>query len=214
MNRRMLAVFLSLSVVPLLASPVLADDLLPPPWRGQADTTFAQWGFGDPSPSPAPCYETNPYGGSYLTVTPCGAVGWLQLWGGRDGVWPLSGTIEAYIYNSPISNPYKDIWVQLTWSPSAPGGIPVVQDLISGQVGSVVGQTQLEATNETPLYDHWYHTTYLIHIEPNPYMENVKISGDINVDQLVIDTICAPEPGVVALLSVGAMAMIRRRKRS
>jgi hypothetical protein len=127
-------------------------------------------------------------------------------------VWPLSGQITVDIPNRPEPLPYKDIWVQLTWAAQAPGNVPLVTELISGLGSSIVNTFDLGPTGELPPADgHWFHTTYLIHLEPNPALESVYISGGIMVDQLVIDTICAPEPCSLALLGLAGLAILRRR---
>ena len=58
----------------------------------------------------------------------------------------------------------------------------------------------------------WVHSTYLIHLEPNPAWEIVKIDGTLVVDEIVIDTICFPEPAAMGVLAVGGLALLRRRK--
>ncbi|MFW6146725.1 MAG: PEP-CTERM sorting domain-containing protein [Planctomycetota bacterium] len=130
---------------------------------------------------------------------------WWDEWEGRQGVWPLSGAIEALLYNRPDPLPYKDIQVQITWKPQVPGAFLTVRELMWGATGSLV--------EERPLPDDWTHSTYMIHIEPNPPEEIVRIDGSVMIDELVIDTICIPEPMTISLLVVGAGTLALRRKR-
>jgi hypothetical protein len=65
---------------------------------------------------------------------------------------------------------------------------------------------------ELPLADGWTETTYTWRIEPNPPDEFFTIGGTINVDELVIDTWCIPEPAALSLLALGSMVLLRRRR--
>ncbi len=107
---RMLAVMLTFVVVAVGSA--WADDLYPPAWRGQPGSTFQQWEFSTPNPTPLPDLMLNPYGTPSLHAYPGTSQNWVDQWGGRQGMWPLSGTIEVTIPNSTVANPYKDIRVQ------------------------------------------------------------------------------------------------------
>jgi len=184
-----------------------ADDLYPPPWRGTPGTTFEMWEFSDDNPTPPPDLVNNPYGMPSLHAWPGTGQFWLDEWGDRQGMWPLSGTIEVTIPNRPEPYPYKDIWVQLTWAKQVETSTPVVWDMLSGVYGSLVQEIVL---GPAPTGS-WYHSIYQIHIEPNPASEIVKIDGTLVVDELVIDTICVPEPSTLALLGFAALMILRRR---
>ena len=214
MTKSFLSILAVLMVGCFVASQVVsADDVFPPPWRGQEGTTQAVWEFGTSDPSPSPDFEFNPYGPSNMNVYAGVGQEWWDIWGGRQGVWPLSGTIEVEIPNRQEPRPYKDIWVQVTWAPQAPDTYPLVSETLSGQAGGLINEIQLEPTLEPPpADDFWYHSTYLIHIEPNPAWEIVRIDGAIMVDQIVIDTICIPEPATMLLLSIGGLAVLRKKR--
>lgn len=195
------------------AMPALADDLYPPSWRGQDGTTFAQWEFLTDDPNAPADLESNPYGDAMLTAQTGQQQYWEAQWGGRDGVWPLSGVIEVYIPNRPEPLPYKDIWVQITWAQQATGTMPLVWEKDSGITATLENEVPLENTLEPPPAGAtWMHSTYSIHIEPNPDFETVRIDGAIMVDELVIDTICAPEPTALALLALGSLVVVNRRR--
>ena len=189
-----------------LAGSAFADDLVPPPWqRGTEGSTWAAWEFSTCDPNPMPDAGYLPYGESDMTVWTGIGQEWWDSWEGRQGVWPLSGALEALLLNRPEPLPYKDIQVQITWRPQVPGGFLMVRETMWGATGSLIG--------EMPLADGWTHSTYLIHLEPNPEMEIVRIDGSVMIDELVIDTICIPEPMTVSLLTVGAGALALRRRR-
>jgi hypothetical protein len=221
------AIILAVSVV-LICAPALADDLVDPPWpRGSDGTTLQIWQFGDPGvydPNegsysyPEPDVDNNQYGVADLrTYTGVGQE-WLPDWGGRDGLWPLSGLITIDIPNRQEPLPYKEIWIQLTWASQTPGSIPYLETEvpIGSEAGppGVVTESSLGPTGEPPpVGQDWMHTTYVIRIEPNPPWEHLRIGGSIVVDQLVIDTICIPEPATVGLMALASIAVLRRRRR-
>jgi len=57
------------------------------------------------------------------------------------------------------------------------------------------------------------------HIEPNPVHEMVEIEnllagmpGASAVSEVIVDTICVPEPATLGLLALGGVALIRRKR--
>jgi hypothetical protein len=201
-----LKVLLALLVVSTVGVGAWADDLNPPPWRGQPGTTFGRWEFLTPDPQPLPDVGNYPYGPPSTTITPGIGQNWLPMWEGREGVWPLSGEIFVDIPNRPEPLPYKDIWIQLTWAQQAPNVWPVVSEVQFGVPATLI--------NEVPLEGVWIHSTYKIRLEPNPAWETILITGAVNVDELVIDTICAPEPTSLVLFGLGVFSVLRRRLRA
>ena len=228
-----------------VGSAAIADDFAPPPWHGEWSTTFQWWDFGyDPLPGapladprrydpdgPSPLDQGQgipgvPYaaqGGSpgylpstHLFVYPFGD--WIDFdqESGRQGIWPLSGTIEVLVDNHEPPNPYKWVWVQLTWREQA-GGNPVgdPKDLITyrdaGGPDGPYTHDPIQVTSDVLLADGWHHTLYEWYIRPNPVDELFMIEGDIDVDQLVVDTWCIPEPATIGLIGLGGL-LLRRRK--
>jgi hypothetical protein len=210
---RLFSVVLAVSVTSCLLASTVArgDDLYPPPWRGLPGTTFAEWQYSTPNPVGPPDTWYNPYGTPSGHAYPGTGQNWVDQWGGRQGMWPLSGTVELTIPNRPQPLPYKDIWVQITWAKQVGSSTPVVWDMTSGMYGTVVRDVVLGPTGYPAPNDLWYHTTFQIHIVPNPNSEVVKIDGTLVLDQVVVDTICAPEPASMALLALGGLALLRRR---
>jgi hypothetical protein len=203
-----LKLLLALLMVAAWSVPALADDLYPPPWRGQDGSTWQGWDFGTSDPNPLPDLGDNPYGVPATQIYPGVGQVWQPELNGRIGVWPLSGEIWIEIPNRPEPLPYKDIWIQLTWEEQAPGNRPIVQTTAPEAVDGTLEQ---EIAVGPGL---WKHSIYTIRLEPNPSSETILISGGIDMDQLVIDTICLPEPASLGLLALGALVMSRRRSRA
>ncbi len=199
-------------------SAVYADDINPPIWqRGAEGATYQQWEYSTDDTTPAPEFLDNPYGAPQSTVIPIGS--WESSWGGRNGVWPLSGVTVNDIPNSPVENPYKWVWIQLTWAAEEgqPGALPCISVTAEGIVTSLWQEDQLlEPTNVPGAGEYWHHTTYLYRIEPNPREETITIGSAIMVDELVIDTLCAeyiPEPATLSLIGFGGVVLLRRLRR-
>ena len=112
--------------------------------------------------------------------------------------------------NAP-PNEYKDVWIQLTWAKQVTASAPAISSIPGGTI-QLLSQVDIGPTGEPPPAGaNWWHSTYNIRIYPNPDFETIRIDGTIMVDEVVIDTICAPEPSALALLALGAVGLLRRR---
>lgn len=197
-------------VLAILTPAAMADDWFPPPWRGEPGTTWQGWEFDTDIPDPLPDFGVNPYGDPTIIVQPGIGQQWLPDWEQRPGVWPLSGTINVDIPNSPIPNPFKEIWVQLTWLPQVQGEYALE---IWGESELFPGvQVPAHEVNNEILPDGWNHTTFSIILEPNPPFEHIFIGGTVMVDELVIDTWCVPEPATMSLMGIAGLVALRRRR--
>ena len=194
-------------VLTVLAAPALADDIVHPWWRDEARTTYERWEFGE-NVNPV---DADEYVGEFSTpqVSLPNGKYWPEMLG-RNGVWALTGQIFAEIENYPEPLDEKWIWVQLTWAPEDPGNRPIVEAWVETDTGTT---EQGVIVSEIALEEPWIHTTFQIVLTPNPVFETVHIDNSVYVDQLVIDTICIPEPVTLWLLGLGGLGMIRRRRR-
>jgi hypothetical protein len=217
---------LALAVVALVAGPVLADDIVPPWWRYK-DTnhlvnrsTLQQWEFGDDATFPvAEAGYTIPDGGLPPTASIAPVATWIDddPDSARQGIWALDDSTTSGLIDLFISN-YSDgirkkVWIQLTWKPQthipAPleEGVPLIT--VTPDFTTPVNTSLL---TQISLAGDWIHSTYLCILEPNPQDELITISGDILVDEIVVDTIC-PEPATLALMGLGFPFLIKLRRR-
>ena len=223
--KKLITICLVCASVLLTVGNALAADLYCPEWADGPNTTCQAWEFDTDDPGPMAPDWGNYLPSTGLIVTPGEGMGWLEedhpyfygydeeteeeIWIGY-GVWELSGTIEVRVDNFPEPNPEKQIWIQLTWRPQdVEGGIPIIllEDPLGGQIGPVT-----DPVNEIQLGSDWTHSAYEIVLDWNPPDEYIRIEGNINVDELVIDTWCVPEPTTVALLCLGSLSLLRRKR--
>lgn len=213
MSRLMVWMVLGSILTPTM---VWAHNLLPPPWHGQEGTTYQEWRFdNDNDTLVVPEEMNNPYGNAtaQITVGEFGS-GWMA--GGppgweQEGFWDIGrdGSIVLDIDNSLEPLLYKEIWVQVTYlqGPSEQPGLTVIgADFISQQ-------TILVAPDPP---SSWYLHQSRWRIEPNPDHEQIVLIGNplwgSVIDQIVVHTICIPEPASIMLLLLGVGAILRRRR--
>jgi hypothetical protein len=204
----------------VLSSIALADDIQPPWWRNQWSTTFQYWEFSTNAnlnvkpDGPGPLDEGPPYVSGYLPSTeiiliePGPGMDWIDIdSSGRQGIWPLSGIMDVIVDNHDPPNEWKIMWVQITWRPQDQGMVPVIENLVPAPHQDY----PVSIVEEELLADGWFETTFTWRISPNPVDEMFRISGSIDVDELVIDTWCIPEPATLMLLAFGGL-LLRKRK--
>jgi hypothetical protein len=193
-----------LVLVLFLAGTAGADDLTPPPWdRYGAGTTYQKWEFSDPGNLWAPTEVFNPYGDPFLSVF---QYSWFDEYAGRTGI--MEGLAYYFwIPNNPDPNMYKDIWLQYVYN--SDGGVPEI-DIQPGD------WEVLDNSLMNDLGNGWYYEWWHIRLYPNPPYEGVWIVGqgcmDVITDQVVIDTICVPEPVTISLFGLGVAVFAFRRR--
>ncbi len=200
--------FFIVCLVTLLTGAIaFADNVDIPPWHGATGSTFQEWDFETESTLPIPNPDTfnNPY-----EPPPSLHVNTIYDW--IDGAWPL-GEIDVYLPNAQMNGPdtHKHIWIQLTWQAAEKDDNLFLADQPLVSVAPFDDMTMYR-NDDKQVVAGWIHSTFEITIRPNPIEEWITIKGDILVDELVIDTICIPEPATIALLGLGGLALMRKRR--
>ena len=204
----------------------LGDDLYPPDWRGLPNSTLQMWEFsaGDNPVQPVvpPDAYDNDYGVPEATVYgefeyPLRDTWWIDDdIEGHFGVWNIGGEIGIWIPNDPVLRPEKWIRIQITYDgghavdPSIPFD-PWIE--VQASDGATVRDFTL--VMETELDPVFTHAVYDLVLMPNPSEETIWITPrycQLYVDEIVIDTICIPEPATLTLLAAGCLAVIRKRR--
>lgn len=201
------------AVVALLAPAAVADDLYTPEWRGAPTSTYQHWSFDNQWPNYdhiVPEQYTNPYGQPYINATQWEA--WYPTYEGRQGVAYVDyyDYFEMYIPNHDLDWPDKFIYLQVTYSPNGLVPEPDVYIPFGDQNTVMLQDHQI-------LADGWIWDLWYIHIWPNPALEEIDFWGGpygdpgLLIDQIVIDTICIPEPATLGLLAFAGVLLLRRR---
>jgi len=209
----------------------LAEDVAPAPYRGEPGSTTQQWDFmtaGEPL-GPETVYYPAPDGTGGITDNPYGVAD-LEIMGvwmthdpaagpGNGGAWFDYEIMDIVVPNQvvPPLNTWKDIRIQITYYDPTPDPVPPRADVSAGP-----NLVELVDENVVPLGPDWYVLVKDWRIAPNPQEELVMIDnphlgqlGVHAVGEVVIDTVCVPEPATVVLVTCGGLSLglARRRRR-
>lgn len=198
-----------LIIVSMLLVPVIGQ-AAPLPWDiGDTGSTHQQWYFNTDDNPAAPEVMLNPYGNSLAGTYE--EFGYEQpVW--DNGVW--RGELfefGCYIPNLNCSDQYGDVWVEIGFRGEIMDSI-----LIPSYDEETYGSAELISEVITgddykTLIAHWY-------IEINPQCEVLayKFGGigtaDAELDYMIVDTMCAPEPATIYLLGLSSLALLCRRR--
>jgi len=216
MKKSLVSLVVLLLISASVSAVVICDpDQDPAPFRGGVNTTLQSWLFSTNANPAAPDVMVNNYGGaqvdlkgSFLNNTI-----WLDEDNGHQGVWVVDRSIEsdmvATVKNYPKQNPYKQIWLQITYS-AQNGAAPMIYVLPDGNINAYAPMTLV---SKNAVDNYYYHAVYSLTIRPNPNFEQIFIRPrdcQVYVDCLTIETQCIPEPMTMGLLGLGSLLLRRR----
>ena len=210
-----IATILAILILVAHVEPAFADDLNPPEWRGEANTTSQVWDFTEEKTLPATYLPDGPATGGLDPLPGTQAVSYSADWDselyGREGVFSFcypNDYIEVTVDNYDQTNDWKWVRIQVAWQEIVGDQISII-DLnpapLEGDGPHHVSRLSLEGS--------WWEQTWEFFLRPNPEQESFKIeAASAYVDKVIIDTWCNPEPATLSLLALGGLALTRRRR--
>ncbi|HAU36207.1 MAG TPA: hypothetical protein DCX07_00635 [Phycisphaerales bacterium] len=234
--RHLHCLLIALLFILVSAAIAQADDMNSPSYRGQTGYTTQEWDFttsGDPmfygvywNPDGTGGINYNPYGTGIIlaTVSANSEPGsWQNNVGpSAGGAWTDFASMLFKVPNVPAepepSDKYKLLRIQVTFydanvsyrTPTV--AIPASEYETWQQVGSGISHTF--GNGWYSYYADWQcdknvgsEDVYLY----NPYGSTETGYADYTVSEVIIDTVCVPEPTTGVVLAVGVVALLFRR---
>lgn len=206
MMKRLVSVF---TVVMLwLAVPALAVPSLGWWNEGAIGSTHQLWDF---TPGYVTYYPNDGYAAipeSVISPNPGAVVATISPGSTWDGITNFNAqrylSVSLELPNYEVLNPYKVIWVDI--------GDAVIYDEDIGITAIGHGIKSTDYICEILLGQG--DAEFGIKIWPNPETEKISMyfgPGTV-LDYIHVDTICIPEPATIALLGLGALSLIRRKR--
>ena len=183
-------------------------DVAAPDYRGDDNSTCQEWDFltgSSPSwdyfaPDGTEGITDNPYDPPLAQVTG----DYVANTGpGPGGAWS-DYTADLFIKNAVELDPdsFKKLRVQATFRDTAP---------VIAVTGTAGGWTR-GASFTVPLTGGWSVLVEDWRGQPNPDAERITLTSPGLLSEVIVDTVCIPEPATLALLAAGWVAMRRKRK--
>lgn len=220
-----------------LSVPAMADDLWPAPWDASLpNQTMQAWEVpqypgGTVIPFGMqfePTRMENPFGGATLTFSPGEAGPWpVTIEYVPDYHHPDSGLVVPTVHiGGPDGMPTADLVITIKNKPDENMKKLIFWQITSDKSPTPTGSGPTTSPPGTPLpspYPQiqwpggtWYTYNGLIEIRPNPAEETITfpgLVGSTNISEIVIKTVCVPEPATLGMAAAGALALLLRRRR-
>jgi hypothetical protein len=202
------------AAVCVYATAALADNQFPPDYVGDPLSYEAHWDFNSQPNfgTGLPPDSEDATGGSGNETLYDGFSTHIDLsgdwsWDQNSSIYPNgNGSMGVNVVNWVDDEPEKRLRVQVYWT----GLIAPTIDAVLGYDNGVQhpGVPVDDLTQPGILVEDWV-------IYPNPDWEQIVISvpGGTGIGQIDVHTISLPEPASIAILAVGSLALLRRRRR-
>lgn len=223
---------LVLVMLAAVALPVMADDFYPPnvviglpqwqSWnRGAPLSATAAWDFltnTNPAAPDDPAVQAILPPGTSASAMASTSMQWTDSFqlGGHEGWYvPVGSANGQIVINMPNwidEEPVKYLRLQMTYNGPDQASTPTVNIVGTDPQGCLttfIGQID----EVTPLGQQY--SISMWKIVPNPDSERIIITipTGLFVDEIVVDTISIPEPATMALMGLGVLGLLRRRKK-
>ena len=189
-------------------SAVVAEDLVPPPWRGEPGTTLAHWGFGTDQPGGPDVAVDNPFGTPQLVTISVTDGGWLAFSDGRSGVWSLASSSGDHLrFTVPMEDPpppgmHLEVHIQFAFRQINGATLALGTDFLPS------------STQFSPLPGGWSHLATVLENSTCTSQTSVSVGAlgaagrFIEVDDLLIDTRCAADDEPIPTVSQWGLALL------
>ena len=218
------------SIVLLICASMALAATVPLDWDTNPYYTYQSWSFTTGLPAePDPCFISP--GSPAMTLSP--EVSWDSsgraiLYGGApvggpEASWTTRGVIMSiYVPNQPVPELQKEIWMSAVLQ-ATPGIIPFLTvgvydendlpaDVISYDIIPIDEPSGIFEIVATLAFDHQPPYEYVDFDVINDF-EPIGGNEVAILDYITVATRCVPEPTTLALVALGSIALIRKRRK-
>lgn len=228
MNRRTQSISVCSVIVALVPAAVgLADDAFPPSWRGSPNSIVSGWDFWG-APGPGPGLSTPGFYSANPDILPD-----LKAW----AQWDSQTLVQASLFGRTsvlevgFAGASSDIGfavrnyagfdqtyarIQITYWPDGSAPMSFGSGELPGDPPWQFPDTFPASVTNTIVHpDGWVTSSYDWILDPGPAITGIGVTFTgypAYIDQVWVDTWAVPAPGSVALIALGGVLAVRRRR--